>query len=189
MPPTALIVIDVQEEYFSGALPIEAPPRDDSLAHILEAMAAARAASVPVVVVRHTEPPGEGSFDAGTPAWELRPEVSAQPRDLFVDKTLPGTFTGTELGPWLQSQGIDHITIAGYMTNVCCDTTARQALHRGLGATILADATGVPDMPDVDGGVVPAADLQRAALAPLALMGVEVATVGAWVDSLVPPTS
>jgi nicotinamidase-related amidase len=184
MPSTALLVIDVQEEYFSGALPIEAPPRDGSLARILEAMAAARAAGVPVVVVRHTEPPGEGSFDAGTAAWHLRPEIEAEPHDLFVDKTLPGTFTGTELGPWLEARGIEHITITGYMTNVCCDTTARQALHRGLGATLLQDATGVPDMPAVDGGVVAAADLQRATLAPLALMGVEVVTVDDWVGSL-----
>jgi len=189
MPTTALIVIDVQEEYFSGLLPIAFPRREESLRRITQAMDHATASGVPVIVVRHNGEPGEGTFDPGGATWALRPEVAERPYDALVDKALPGSFTGTPLAEMLAERGVDHLTICGYMTNVCCDTTARQALHRGLGATILADATGVPDMPDIEGGVVPAADLQRAALAPLALMGVEVATVGAWVDSLVPPTS
>jgi nicotinamidase-related amidase len=187
MAQTALLVIDVQEEYFSGALPIEAPPREDSLARILEAMAAARTAGVPVVVVRHTGQPGEGAFEPGTPTWELLDQVRSAPRDLLVDKELPGAFTGTDLGSFLDGRGIGHVTVAGYMTNVCCDTTARQALHRGMGATLLQDAVGVPDMEDADGDVIPAADLQRASLAPLQLIGVELSTMGEWVASLAQP--
>ena len=63
---TALIVIDVQEEYFSGRLPIEFPPRESSLDMITTAMDQAAAASVPVVLVRHTGAPGERSFQEGS---------------------------------------------------------------------------------------------------------------------------
>jgi nicotinamidase-related amidase len=182
---TALIVIDVQEEYFSGALPIEYPNRDDSLARIEAAVAAARLAEIPVIVVRHSGDPGEGSFEPGTPGWELRPEISAIDADLLVDKRLPGAFTGTELASWMEANSVDHLTIAGYMTNVCCDTTARQALHRSMGATLLHDALGVPAMPGVDGAMIDAEQLHLAALAPLRLIGVELVTTEAWIASLV----
>ncbi len=175
---TALIVIDVQEEYFSGALQIAHPVRDGSLARIGEAMDGATAAGTPVVVVRQN---GPGKlFATGSQTWALRPEVADRHRDLLVDKELPGSFTGTGLAEWLAERGIGHITIAGYMTNVCCDTTARQAVHLGLGATLLHDATGVPPMPGVDGRVIDAEVLHGAALAPLAMVGVELVTTGQW---------
>jgi len=112
--------------------------------------------------------------------WALRAEVADRRHELLVDKRLPGSFTGTGLQSWLEERGIDHITIVGYMTNVCCDTTARQAIHLGLGATILHDAVGVPVMPDLDGNPIAAEALQRSALAPLALMGVEVTSTANW---------
>jgi len=177
----ALIVIDVQEEYFSGLLPIEFPPRAESLAHIGRAMDAATAAGTPVVVVRHNHGPLD-MFRPGSPTWALRPEVGDRPFDLLVDKVLPGAFTGTDLQPWLIANGVDRLTIAGYMTNVCCDTTARQAFHLGLGVTFLHDATGVPAMPGVDGAPIAAPQLHQAALAPLAMIGIELATTREWIE-------
>ncbi len=179
---TALIVIDVQEEYFGGMLPIEYPPRTASLDLIGRAMDAATAAGVPVVVVRHTGVDGQGPFQADSTAWQLRPEVADRPHDVLIDKRLPGTFTGTPFQEWLTERGVDHLTIAGYMTNVCCDTTARQAIHLGMGATMLYDAVGVPTMPGVDGSPIDAEQLQRGALAPLALIGVTMSTTGDWID-------
>jgi nicotinamidase-related amidase len=179
-PTTALLVIDVQEEYFSGSLPIEFPPRTESLANIAAAIDRANATRVPVLLVRHSEPDGDDSFQRDTSAWQLRPEVADRPHDALIDKTLPGTFTGTELGDVLAARGVQHLTIVGYMTNFCCDTTARQALHLGMGVTILTDAVGVPSMPAVGGGMVDASTLHRAALAPLALMGVEMVDTADW---------
>ena len=181
---TALIVIDVQEEYFSGQLPIEFPPRESSLDLITSAMDQASAAEVPVVLVRHTGEPNEGVFQRDSPTWALRAEVADRRYDLLLEKSLPGSFTGTGLQEWLGERAIDHITIVGYMTNVCCDTTARQAIHLGLGATILHDAVGVPVMPDLDGNPIAAETLQRSALAPLALMGVEVTSTANWLQGL-----
>ncbi|MCU1359521.1 MAG: nicotinamidase-related cysteine hydrolase [Ilumatobacteraceae bacterium] len=181
---TALIVIDVQEEYFSGGLPIQFPPREGSLELIGKAMDSASAAEIPVVLVRHIGADGEGVFQQDTPTWALRPEVADRPHDLLIDKRLPGSFTGTGLHDWLAERDIDHITIVGYMTNVCCDTTARQAMHMGMGATILHDAVGVPTMPDIDGQPIDAQALQRSALAPLALIGVDIQPTQTWIEGL-----
>ena len=62
--------------------------------------------------------------------------------DKLIDKQLPGSFTGTDLDGWLQQNDVDTISISGYMTQMCCDTTARQAFHRGYKVEFLKDATG-----------------------------------------------
>lgn len=136
----ALIVIDVQQEYFNGMLPISYP--HDHLGNILRTMDAAARKGVPVVVVQHEFPKDKYPFFIkGTPQWELHPEVAQRPRGLHIEKSLPGSFTGTELEPWLRQRCIDRVTIAGYMSHMC-DTTARQAMHRGLNVEFLSDATG-----------------------------------------------
>ena len=53
-PRRALVIIDAQQEYFEGLLPIQYPNRDESVARIAAAMDAAASADVPVVVVKHT---------------------------------------------------------------------------------------------------------------------------------------
>ena len=85
MPKRALIVIDVQNEYFDGALPITDPPTATSLANIGRAMDAATAAHVPVIVVQHADnAPDAEMFSEGSHAWELHPDVAARPRDHLV---------------------------------------------------------------------------------------------------------
>ena len=136
----ALLVIDVQNEYFTGALPITHP--HGHLTQILSAMDAA-ADVVPTIIVQHDFPqPDKPFFQKGTPGWELHPEIAARPRDLLVEKTMPGSFTDTPLESWLREHAVTTVTIAGYMTHMCCDTTARQAVHRGFTVEFLSDATG-----------------------------------------------
>lgn len=138
----ALIVIDVQDEYFHGNLPIEHPPLDESLPNIGCAMDAARAAGVPVVVVQHTSPAGAPAFDKGKPGWELHPEVAARPRDHYIEKRRDSAFTGTDLADWIGRNGIDTLAVAGYMTQNCDASTIYGAVHAGLQVEFLSDATG-----------------------------------------------
>ena len=178
---TALVVIDVQEEYFSGRLPIGYPPRAESLDHIGAAMDHARRAGHPHRGRAPRRRAGRRHLRARHAGAGAAAEIASRPSDHVIDKRLPGSFTGTDLESWLRERDINHVTIVGYMTNVCCDTTARQALHMGMGAAILHDAVGVPPMPAVGGGVVDPETLQRAALAPLGLIGVEMMTTDEWV--------
>lgn len=148
----ALIVIDVQREYFEGALPIRHPV--GHLESILEVMDAAHKANIPTVVVRHHQPDPESPvFCKGSDMWQLLDEVANRPRDILIDKQLPGSFTGTPLDDFLKERGIDTVTISGYMTQVCCDTTARQAMHRGYNVEFLRDATGTLDVENKAGSV------------------------------------
>jgi nicotinamidase-related amidase len=164
MARRALIVIDVQHEYLDGALPISDPPLETSLANIGRAMDAATAQGVPVIIVRHTDAePDAAIFREGSPAWELLPEVAQRPRDHLVEKTLPGSFTGTALGEILAENAVDTVSITGYMTHMCVDTTAREAAHRGLAVEILNDATGTLALEN-SGGSATGEELHRATL-------------------------
>src|SRR5215218_5417632 len=107
-PRRALVVIDVQNEYFEGGgLPIEYPPITDTLPNVTRAMDAARAAGVPVVVVQHHAPPGAPVFQADKHGGQLHPEVAERHRDHLVTKALPSVFTGTDFGAWLKARGVD----------------------------------------------------------------------------------
>jgi nicotinamidase-related amidase len=148
----ALLVIDVQREYFEGAFPIRHPV--GHLGTILEVMDAAKKASIPTIVVRHHQPDPESPvFRKGSDMWQLHDEIKSRPRDILVDKQLPGSFTNTELDQFLKEKGVDTVCIAGYMTQVCCDTTARQAFHRGYKVEFLRDATGTLDVENKAGSV------------------------------------
>ena len=94
-PRRALIVIDVQNEYVTGDLPIEYPPVQDSLAAVGRAIDAARANSVPVIVVQHVSPATSPLFARGSDGAALHPVVASRPYDHLIEKTLPSAFAGT----------------------------------------------------------------------------------------------
>lgn len=177
----ALLVIDVQNEYFTGALPITHPV--GHLGQILRVMDAA-AKKIPTVVIQHHFPqPDKPFFQKGTPGWELHPEVAGRPCDLLVEKTLPGSFTNTSLEAWLRKQGITTVTIAGYMTHMCCDTTAREAVHRGFNVEFLRDATGTLALTNSAGSVT-AEELHRSILCAQQMLLSEVVDVQSWIPRL-----
>lgn len=158
MPHRALIVIDVQNEYFTGQMRIEYPPVATSLPNITAAMRAARAAGIPVVVVRHDAPVDSPIFAEGSETWQLHPDVAALPADLLLRKSKASAFDGTELRDWLAARGVDTITVVGYMTHNCCAATIYQA--DGLKAEFLADASGAPSYENA-AGTVSAAEIHR----------------------------
>ncbi len=141
-PRRALLVIDVQNEYFTGGLPIEYPPVGTSLPNIGLAMDSARAAGVPVIVVQHDAPENSPVFAKGSQGWQLHPVVAERPADHRINKTMASVFTGTDLAEWLSAEAIDTLTVVGYMTHNCDASTIYHASHQGLNVEFLADATG-----------------------------------------------
>ena len=142
-PRRALVVIDVQMEYFSGGgLLIEYPPVEQTLPNIGRAMDAARAAGIPVVVVQHSESAAAPLFAKGSPTWELHDTVARRPRDHHIEKAWPSVYTGTDFAEWLEKNRIDTLTVVGYMTHNCDASTILEATHRGLEVEFLQDATG-----------------------------------------------
>ncbi len=141
-PKRALILIDVQNEYVTGNLPIEFPPLDVSLPNIARVISASRDAQIPVVVVQQMAPSSAPVFGEGSPGWQLHPVVATFPPDLLVQKKLPSALAGTGLADWLQAHQIDTLVVAGYMSQNCNESTIRQAAHEGWAVEYLHDAAG-----------------------------------------------
>ena len=177
----ALLVIDVQNDYFSDKIRVTHP--QGSMENILTAMDGAAQAGVPAIVVQHSNPPGAPAFAKGSAGWQLHPEIAKRKYDLLVEKTLPGSFTGTTLENWLRERGIDTLVIAGYMTQMCCDTTSRQAVHLGFNVEFLSDATGTLAFSNAAGSVT-AEELHRAILVTQAMRFAEVLPVKEWLARL-----
>jgi nicotinamidase-related amidase len=181
-PKRALLVIDVQNEYFTGKLPVTYPA--GSLANVVRVMDAALTHGVPVVVIQHASPQADAAvFRKGSKEWELHAEVASRPHDVLIHKSLPGSFTGTNLEVWLREHGVGTVVIAGYMTQMCCDTTARQAMHLGFGVEFLSDGTGTLAIKNA-AGTVSDEELHRAILVTQQMRFSRVVKTDEWIEQL-----
>jgi nicotinamidase-related amidase len=138
----AIVVIDVQNEYFAPHGKWVLPEGEPALAQINELLITAHDAQVPVIAVRHEEADASsGIFVRGSVGAEIHPELHLLPSDIHITKRFPGSFTETSLATELQQREIDTLVICGYMTQLCCDTTTRQADERGYTVWFTADGT------------------------------------------------
>ena len=162
----AVVVIDAQQEYVDGMLklPGEAPALDE----IGKLLARARAASTPIIHIVHHGNAG-GPFAPDSPGAEIASPATPAPGEAVVGKRLPNAFASTDLADRLHALKRPEILVVGFMTHMCVEATARSAIDNGLKATVIANATATRDLPDpISGQPVPAAEVQRNALAALA---------------------
>ncbi len=178
----ALLIIDVQKEYFSGKLPVTYP--ENSFENIIKVMDIANENEIHVILIQHTNP-GEDAvtFKKGTDEHEISEEILKRNYDKIIEKNLPGSFTGTELESWLKENNIDTVVISGYMTQMCCDTTARQAMHLGFKVEFLRDATGTLDISN-SAGEINAEELHKAILVTQAMRFSTVMTTEEWIENI-----
>lgn len=170
-----LVVIDAQEEYRSGALPLDGVA--EAVMRLERLLVAARVAGAPVIHVAHRGRAG-GLFDPDGPGIAILPELSPRPGEPVVTKTLPNAFTGTDLAERLREDGRPVLLLAGFMTHNCVEATARAALDQGILTAVVANATATRALPDaLGGGALSAAEIQRASLAALADRTATITTV------------
>lgn len=159
---TALVVIDMQEMFTQAGAPLEVPLARAIVPMINRAAEGVRALGGHVYWVRSTFPPGarewrvffgelhagergaaiRAGLENGAPLFELTEGLRPEPGDNFVEKDrfsafLPGA---SRLGEELEARGIDTVLIAGTLTNVCCESSARDAMMRNFRVVMLADA-------------------------------------------------
>ena len=182
-PRRALLVIDVQNEYFTGDMPIEYPAVDISLPNIVKAMTTARAAGVPVIVVQHDAPEDSPIFAKGSDGWQLHPQVAAFAADHHINKTMGSAFAGTDLRAWLAGRGIDTLTVIGYMTHNCDAATIYHAAHDGLQVEFLQDASGTLPYANA-GGSASAEEIHRVYSTVFHSNFAAVASTQAWHDAV-----
>jgi nicotinamidase-related amidase len=161
---SALVMIDLQQTYREGVMRLDGV--EPALREAEALLARARAAGIPVFHVRHDAGPGT-PYDVTAPIGQISPEVAPQGEEPVITKAYPSSFVGTDLQARLEEAGVKDLILAGFMTHMCVNSTARSAFNLGFRPTVVAAATATRDLPAPDGSVVPAPQLQAASLAAL----------------------
>ena len=168
----ALVVIDIQNEYFpGGALPL--PDAEVAAGRAADAIEAARAAGIPVIHIRHEEPSSDQFFVPGSRGAETNETVAPAEGEAVIVKHYPNSFLQTDLSERLQHSDATRVAFCGMMTSMCVDATVRAAADLGIEPVLIDDACAAPDL-EHRGRQVPA-DAVHAAFC--AALGDEIATV------------
>jgi ureidoacrylate peracid hydrolase len=159
---TAHIIVDLQNGFMAEGAPLEVAAAREIVPDVNRISAALRESGGLNVFLRFTVDPAEPqpwttffdtylgprlsaihreAFTRDAPNWQLWPELVVQPVDLVLDKTrfsafVPGTCA---LDETLRSRGVDTLIITGTLTNVCCESTARDAMQRNYRVVFVTD--------------------------------------------------
>ena len=161
---SALVLIDCQNTYREGIMQLEGV--EPALVECQRLLARYRDAGRPVIHIQHDA--GVGTpYDVTAPIGAISDIVAPRAGEPVVVKNYPSSFEKTNLDDLLKGFGVEDLTIAGFMTHVCVNSTARAAFNHGYRATVVGNATATRSLPNPCGGVVSAKELHEASLVAL----------------------
>ncbi|MYW04306.1 cysteine hydrolase [Streptomyces sp. SID3343] len=189
---TALIVVDVQNDFVAPGAPLESAAGYAMLPTLGALIDFCRKAGILVVYTAHVHRPdgsdmgrykdlyppiadGSALVD-GTPGGDIHPAVAPAPGEIVVKKHRYSGFFGTDLEILLRGRGITTVAVTGVTTEDCVHATARDAMFRDFWTLVVADACGTYDHPDLGWGAMTADEVHRAALVVLAQSTADVVT-------------
>jgi nicotinamidase-related amidase len=162
---STLVLIDCQNTYTRGVLELDGVQAAlDETATLLER---ARSAGIPIIHVQHSDGPGS-LYDIEGESGAIVAQVAPRDDEPVVVKQYPNSFVQTDLENELKSVGAENLVIAGFMTHMCVNSTARGGFNLGYAPTVVAAATATRSLPGLRGESVPAAAMQAASLAGMA---------------------
>jgi nicotinamidase-related amidase len=162
---STLVLIDCQNTYTRGVMELDGVQAAlDETATLLER---ARSAGIPIIHVQHSDGPGS-LYDIEGESGAIVAQVAPRDDEPVVVKQYPNSFVQTDLENELKSVGAKNLVIAGFMTHMCVNSTARGGFNLGYAPTVVAAATATRSLPGPRGESVPAAAMQAASLAGLA---------------------
>lgn len=149
----ALLVIDMQQFFLDPHSPTFTCGGLAILPTVKRLLAAFREEGRPVIYTRHVHHPGridagimewwwEGMCLEGTPESEVNPEIAPLPNEKIILKHRYSAFYNTDLETILRCLKIEDLVVSGIMTNLCCESTVRDAYYRDYRVFFLADGTG-----------------------------------------------
>ncbi|MEO1815839.1 MAG: cysteine hydrolase family protein [Acetobacterium sp.] len=142
----ALILIDIQNDYFPGGR-FELNQPDAAAQNAKRVLAYFRKKELPVFHVQHINMnSGAPFFSADTAGVNINRLVSPFPGERVIVKNTPDSFFNTDLLPLLNELGIEQLVICGMMSHMCVDTTVRSAKRLGFAIELLSDACTTRDL-------------------------------------------
>ena len=162
---STLIMIDCQNTYTQGVMELDGVQAAlDEAATLLER---ARVAGIPIIHIQHNDGPGS-LYDIEGQSGAIVDRVAPRDGEPVVVKSYPNSFVETDLDQRLKALHAGNLVLAGFMTHMCVNSTARGAFNLGYAPTVVAAATATRTLPGVGGSDVPAANMQSASLAAMA---------------------
>lgn len=161
----ALMVIDVQNDYFEGGAMTLVHP-EQALHHIQQLERWFLAQNLPIIYIQHINSAQASFFRPDTNGAELHSELQLQRNSIILQKHKPNSFLATDLDQILQQLSVNQLVITGMMTHMCIDSTTRAATELGYQPILIADATATRDLHFND-QLTSARDVQTAFLAAL----------------------
>lgn len=169
---SALVMIDCQNTYRTGVMALVGV--EEALAEAAKLLDRARNCDAKIFHIAHDSGPGS-PYDYSAEIGRIADPVAPREGEPVIVKNKPNAFVGTDLHDRLQAAGCKNLILAGFMTHMCVNSTARAAFNLGYRTTVVGNATATRDLPARDGGILSARDLHDASLASIAdLFGVVV---------------
>lgn len=179
----ALILIDIQNDYFEGGNNVLVNAEEASLKaqNILKYF---RSEGLEIIHIKHlSNREGATFFLPNTFGAEIHNNVLPIENETIIIKHYPNSFIETRLNLYLQEKGITELIICGMMTSMCVDATTRAAKDLGYSCTVIADACATPNL-EIFGEIVAAKDVQNAFLAGLSYFYANVTTTNDYLISI-----
>jgi nicotinamidase-related amidase len=140
MDRKALLIIDIQNDYFPGGR-MELEGSAPAGLRAGELLAAFRDRRRPVIHIQHISVrPGATYFLPDTDGASIHASVAPAAGETVIQKNFPNAFRETRLLDHLRQAGIQELVIAGMMTHMCVDATTRAAADLGFPCFLAHDA-------------------------------------------------
>ena len=181
MSQTALVLIDIQNDYFEGGKwPVDKMKTvSANAARLLEH---ARKQGHEIIHIRHEIPSEEAPFfQPGTTGAETHASVAPNEGETVILKHKANGFHDTSLREELEAKGVSKVTICGAMSQMCIDATTRAASDFGFVVTVVEDSCGAKEA-TFNGVEVPASQVHAAFMAPLAMSYANVVSCEAYLS-------
>ena len=157
---STLVMIDCQNTYTRGVMELDGVQAAlDEAATLLDR---ARTAGIPIIHIQHSDGPGS-LYDIDAESGAIVDRVAPREDEPVVVKKYPNSFVQTDLDDRLKAEGASNLVLAGFMTHMCVNSTARGAFNLGYAPTVVAAATATRTLPGFDGEPVAAAYCTRQA--------------------------
>jgi nicotinamidase-related amidase len=188
----ALLVIDMENDFVKPGAPMQVPMAYEMIPNVKKLLEVCREKGVTVIYTAHVHGKDRGDMGLmadfwgpignqtalvdGTEGVEIFDEIAPNEGELLIKKHRYSAFYNTNLETQLRNRGIETLIITGTVTNMCCESTARDAQFRDYNVIFVSDATGTMDHPDLGAGSMTAEEVQKSTLTSLSFCIAEIAS-------------
>jgi nicotinamidase-related amidase len=160
----ALLVIDAQKIYTDSNSELYCRSSAKTVKNINRLINQFTTQGLPIFLIRHVHAANgsdlgrmfdfagdfeDFNFKAGSSEVEYSPDLNSPKGAIELTKTRYSSFQKTKLDNLLKKHHVGRVVVCGFMTNFCCESTAREAHDRDYYVTFIPDATGCPDLPSL----------------------------------------